>query len=367
MKFTFDKDSMMKEIAIAQEIIATKNATSILSNVLFIAESDTLTIKATDIKVNFETRIPVEIEDGGTTTIFCDKFMSILNSLPSGEIEFTQDDTKVTIKSVAVKAKFQLKSMASDKFPEFASTENVPYFEVPAADFKEMITQTIFAVSDDETRFFMNGVFFEKKDDNLVLVATDGRRLSIITKPICQGVSDFESAIVPPKVLNIVLKRAPSEGTISIAIVDKMIFFKFGTFQFTSVLIDGQFPNYQRVIPEKQTSSFEVEKKDLVDALKRVSLFVEQKSHRVYFNITSGTLTITSQESEIGVANEEIPCAYEGDEITMAFNYLYIEEPMKVIKSDKLKFEFTEQMKAVTLKSNTDDDYFHIIMPMQME
>ena len=166
MKFTFDKDSMMKEIAIAQEIIATKNVTSILSNVLFIAEEDTLTIKATDIKVNFETRIPVEVQENGTTTVFCDKFVSILNSLPSGEIEFNQEDTTVVIKPISKKVKFTLKSMASDKFPEFASTENVPYFEVPAAELKEMINQTIFAVSDDEKRLFMNGIFFEKKGEN---------------------------------------------------------------------------------------------------------------------------------------------------------------------------------------------------------
>ena len=350
MKFTFDKDSMMKEIAIAQEIIATKNVTSILSNVLFIAEEDTLTIKATDIKVNFETRIPVEVQENGTTTVFC--------------------DTTVVIKPISKKVKFTLKSMASDKFPEFASTENVPYFEVPAAELKEMINQTIFAVSDDEKRLFMNGIFFEKKGDDLVMVGTDGRRLSIIQKPLCQGVANFENAIVPPKIFNIILKRAPSEGNISVAVVDKMIFFKFGTFNFTSVLIDGQFPNYQRVIPENQESFFEVDKKDLVDALKRVSLFVEQKSHRVYFKINSGILTITSQESELGVAKEEIPCMYDGPEVEMAFNYTYIEEPVKVINTDRLRFEFTPSengMKAITLKSEPVSDFFHIVMPMQME
>lgn len=367
MKFTFDRDAMIKEISIAQEIISTKNALSILSNVLFIAKNNSLVIKATDIKVNFETRIPIEVEEEGTTTIFCDKFMSILNSLPSGEIEFIQDDIKVVIKPIAKKVNFQLKSMASDKFPEFASAEEVPYFEVPAADFKNMIIHTIFAVSDDETRFFMNGVYFDKKEEDLIMVATDGRRLSYISKPLCQGVESFTAAIVPPKVLNIILKRAPSEGTISIAIVEKVIFFKFGNYQFTSTLIDGQFPNYSRVIPETQEFSFEVEKKDLTDALKRVGLLVEQKSHRVYFALTDGMLTITSQESDIGTAKEEIPCKYEGEEITMAFNYLYVEEPMKVIGTDRLKFEFTTQMKAVTMKSEPEADFFHIIMPMQME
>ncbi len=367
MKFTFERDAMIKEISIAQEIISTKNATSILSNVMFIAENNTLTIKATDIKVTFETKLPVEIEEEGSTTVFCDKFMSILNSLPSGSIEFNQNDIKIVIKHVSVRGNSQLKSMASDKFPEFNSDENINYFELPASEFKQMITQTIFAVSDDETRYFMNGVYFEKKEDNLVMVSTDSRRLAYAEKNICQGINDFKPAIVPPKVLNIIIKRMPQEGNISLSIADKIIFFKFGNYKFSSVLIDGQFPNYKRVIPENQTSYFEVEKKELADALKRVSLLVEQKSHRVYFSLTPGNLTITSQESDIGSAKMEIACKYDGPETLMAFNYLYIEEPMKVIDSERLRFEFTENLRAVTLKSEPASDFFHVIMPMAME
>ena len=367
MKFTFDRDAMLKEIGIAQEIISTKNTLSILSNVLFTAENDTLTIKATDIKVNFETKLPVDIEEEGTTTIFCDKFISILNSIPSGDIEFNQKDSNVVIKPITKKVQFKLKSMASDKFPEFASAENVPYFEIPIKEFKNMITQTIFAVSDDETRFFMNGVYFEKKDDNLNLVATDGRRLAFSSKPLCQGISDFSSAIVPPKILNIILKRAPSEGFISIAIVDKVIFIKFGNYQFTSVLIDGQFPNYMRVIPEKQSYYFTVDKKDIQEALHRVGLLIDKKSQRIYFEVKPGVLVISSQESELGIAKEEIPCRYDGEEVNIALNYVYIDEPLKVTESEKVCFEFTEKMRAITMRPEPASDYFHIIMPMQME
>ena len=367
MKFTFDRDAMLKEISIAQEIISTKNALSILSNVLFIAENNSLVIKATDIKVNFETRIPVDIEEEGTTTVFCDKFISILNSLPSGDIEFDQKDTIVTIKPIAIKGQFKLKSMASDKFPEFTSSENVPYFDIPAEDFKNMITQTIFALSDDETRYFMNGVFFEKNEDDLTLVSTDGRRLAYVSKPLCQGVNSFSSAIVPPKILNIILKRAPSEGFVSLAIFEKMIFVKFGSYQFTSVLIDGQFPNYRRVIPESQLYNFQVEKADLQNALKRVGLLVDKKIQRIYLEIKPGRLTISSQETEIGIAKEEIPCRYDGEEITIAVSFIHIEEPLRVMNTERLNFEFSGEMKAITLRSEPAEDYFHIIMPMQME
>lgn len=364
MKFTFDKDAMIKEIAIAQEIISTKNALSILSNVLFIAENGSLLIKATDIKMNFETRIPVDIEEEGSTTIFCDKFMSILSSLPSGDIEFFKDDIKVVIKPVAKKVKFQLKSMASDKFPDFKSAENVPYFEFSADTFRKMISQTLFAVSDDETRYFMNGVFVEKKDDKINMVATDGRRLAFVTQDNCSQIEQFPSVIIPTKILNIILKRAPLEGNIEIAIVDKMIFFKFGNYKFSSVLIEGQFPNYSRVIPDKQDNFFEVQKSDLTDALKRTSLLVDSKTKRIYFEIKPGVLSIVT-ESEIGDATEELPCEYNGEEIQIALNYQYIEEPIKAMDSDRIRFEFTESMKAITVKPQQESSYFHIIMPMQ--
>lgn len=374
MRFTFDKDTMIKEISIAQEIISTKNMGSILSNILIIAQENKLTIKATDIKVNFETQVPVQITEEGTTTVYCDKFMGILNSLPSGEIEFNQEKKEgeeqsinVIIKPVDKKIKFQMKSMSQEKFPEFYSAENVPYFEVSSKDIKEMIAQTSFAVSEDETRYFMNGVFFEKKGDNLNMVATDGRRLSFVSKSILAGISEFPSAIVHPKILNIILKHAPEEGNIFVAVVDKMIFFKFENYRFGAALLEGQFPNYERVIPEHQSYSFQVYRADLVDALRRVALMVDKKAGRIFFNISDGVLKITSSQSDMGSADEEIPCQYQGESYTIALNFRYIEEPLKGINSEKIAFEFTEEMKAVTMRPEPAEDYFHIIMPMQKE
>ncbi len=367
MKFNFDRDALLREMSIAQEIIATKNAISILSNVLLNAEDGKLTIKATDIKVNFETSIPVDVIEAGSTTVFCDKFTGIISSLPQGEIEFEQNDIKITIKPMTKKARFQLKSITSDKFPEFTDPDGLKFFDVPAKEFREMINQTVFSVSDDETRYFMNGVYLEKQESKLNLVATDGRRLAFISKDLGISIPDFKSVIIPPKILSVINKRAGDEGPVSIAVGEKNVFFRFGNYAFSSVLIDGQFPNYGRVIPASQDKSFEVDTKELLEALKRVSLLVEQKSRRMYLTVSPGTLTISSQESEIGTAKEEIPCRYDGDEVTIALNCLYLEEPIKVIGTERVKFEFTESMKAVTIRAEPSGDFFHIVMPMQME
>jgi DNA polymerase-3 subunit beta len=366
MKFTCERSILLKEIAIAQEIIATKNAVSILSNIYIEAENDTLYIKATDMKVNFETKVPVTVIEPGSTTVLGEKFLGILNAIPEGELEFEQNDAKIVIKPSLKKIKFQLKSIASDKFPEFTVSKG-DFFEIPVKEFKDMIMQTVFAVSDDETRYFMNGVFFEKTEDKMVMVATDGRRLAYVSKEEFSGIKEFSGVIIPPKILTIVLRRAGDEGLTAISVTDKTIFIQFGSYKLSSVLIEGQFPNYRRVIPESQSYLFSVKRLEMLDALKRVSLLVEQKSHRVYLGVKPGIMSVYSEESDIGNADEDIPCKYDGKEVSIALNYRYIEEPFKVIKEDEISIHFTEPNRAITIMPEPEKDFFHIIMPMQLD
>lgn len=373
MKFTFDKDAMIHEISIAQEIITNKSPVSILSNILLIAENNSLTIKATDSTVKFTTVIPIDIEEEGRTTLYCDKFMSILSSLPAGNIDFIQEDIGIVIKPVSKKIKFQLKSQASDKFPEIGTSENIPFFEVPVDEFKEMIKETAFAVSEDRNRYFMSGVYFAKDGESLTMVATDGRRLSCDSKNDFD-VPDFQAAIVPTKILNCILKNAPDEGNIQVAVIDKSIFVKYGNVEFSSVLIDGQFPNYKKVIPENLTNSFSVNKDDLEAALKRTIIMIDKKVCRLLFKISSGILQIISPESDIGTADEEIPCRYDGPDASMYLNVNYISEPLRVIDSEYIVFNFNINeskgsdevniTKALIMKADKDCDYIHVIMPM---
>jgi DNA polymerase-3 subunit beta len=367
MKFTCEKNSFSREISFAQEIIASKNALSIMSNVLLSAAEGSLSLKATDIKVSFETVIPVDTVEPGSVTIFCDKLSGILSTIPEGDISIEQDDSKVIVRPTFKKVRFQLKTISSEKFPELPDISNGSYFAVPARDFKEMVSQTIFAVSDDETRYFMNGVFMEKIPGGLVLVATDGRRLSYVKKEFDARIPEFRGVIIPPKVLALVLKRASDEGLIEIAVSEKSIFFRFGSYKISSVLIEGQFPNYQKVIPESQRNRIVLNRSDLLDALKRVAIFVEQKSRRTFFSISDNSLVISSEESDLGTAREELACEYSGPEATIALNYRYVEEPLKVMDSESISMEFTEPNRAITMTPVPTEDYFHIVMPMQIE
>lgn len=376
MRFLFSKTSMLDAISIAQEVISTKNINSILSSILIIAKEETVFIRATDSKINYEAQISAQISETGTAVVYCNKFIEILNSFSSSEgeeIEFFQEEYEenkediinVIIRPIKGKINFQIKGTPYKKFPEFYFEINTPCFEFPLKEFKEMLAQTSFAVSVEETRYFLNGVFFEKKGNDLVLVATDGRRLSFVSKPILLGINDFPSAIVHPKILNIILKYAPKEGSILVAIIEKRIFFKFANYEFSVMFLDGQFPNYDRVIPKKQSFVFYVKRMDLANALnKHILLMLDRKIGRIYFNISQNRLKITSFQPDVGRVEEEISCEFSGVPCTIAFNFSYIEEPLKVIKTEKVAFEFTEEMKAVTLRPEPAKDYFHIIMPM---
>ena len=367
MKFICERNILLKEISIAQEIISSKNAISILSNIYLEAGDDFLVIKATDIKVNFETRIPIEVQEKGSTTVFGEKFLGILGSIPEGDLDFEQKDTTILIKPSTKKVKFQLRCIASEKYPEFPVFSREMAFEMPVRELKDMVQQTIFAVSDDETRYFMNGVFFKKEDSKFIMVATDGRRLAYAEKPAETSIADFSGVIVPPKILSLLMKRAGDEGILSISITDKNIFINFGSYKLSSVLIEGKFPDYQRVIPEKQEHSFSVNRLETLDALRRVSLLVEQKSRRVYLSLGPGFMALSSEESDIGNAREEIPCKYEGEDVSIALNYRYIEEPFKVMNDEEISIHFTELTKAITIKSVPERDFFHIVMPMQID
>lgn len=367
MKFVCEKNSILKEITIAQEIIASRNALSILSNVLLETSNNRLTIKATDLKIGFHTEIPVETVTPGSTTVFCDKLLGILRSLPDGDLEIEESNDTVVIRPLFNKIDFKLRSISSEKFPELRVAGNENFFLINQKDFIEMINQTIFSVSTDETRFFMNGIYLEQSGSGLIMVATDGRRLSFINRIIEQEIPPFKPVIIPPKILNLVKKLSSGEGTISLSINDNYIFAEFDSHKIYSTLIEGQFPNYRRVIPEKQQFSCSVERSLLNDALKRVSLMVDQKSNRLFINIEEGSLTLYTEENEIGEAHEEIPCEYQGDKIRLAVNCLYLVNPMKVIETEQIVISFTEPNKAVTILPEPEKDYFHIVMPMQLD
>jgi DNA polymerase-3 subunit beta len=366
MKFTCEREVVLHEIANAYEIISVRNSLSILSNVLLDVSDQKLTIRATDLKVNYESTIPVEVKQPGSVTVFCDKLHSILRSLPDGEVEMELlEDTVLRISPMFKNIRFQLKGISADKYPPFQGAEVEGTFPVAKQDLIEMISHTLFAVSDDETRYFMNGVYLEKQGDQITMVATDGRRLAYASKTMESSVADFKGVIIPPKLLNILRRQAPREGEFQVAVSEREFHVRYESQKLASNLIDAQFPNYQRVIPDRQEHRLVIDRAAFEEGLRRVALLVEQKSRRIYLESQSDNLVIRSSEGEIGAAREEIECEYQGPELVLAFNYEYLLDPLREMSTDQVVLEFTDTGKALSLKPEPEGDFFHIVMPMQ--
>jgi DNA polymerase-3 subunit beta len=365
MRFTCEKSILIKEISIANEIISSKNAISILAYIYLEAKEGKLCIKSTDVSINFETQLPVNIVEEGETIVKGDTFLGILNTIPDGEFEFEKQENKIVITTKAKKLKYSLKSNSSEQFPKFPEIENPISFDIAVKDFKSMIRQTIFSVSDDETRYFMTGVYFEKEEGKFVMVGTDGRRLAFIQKELDIAVDNFAGIIIPEKILSIFLKNSNEEGIATVSFTNRLIMIKFASYYLIANLIEGQFPNYRKVIPENQPNMFNVKRKDMLDALKDIAILVENRNKKVIFNLAEGALSISTTENELGDSDEEIPCRYNGESVVIAMNYKYIEEPFKMMEEEEVSIYFENPKKALTIKPVPESDFYHVVMPMQ--
>jgi DNA polymerase-3 subunit beta len=339
---------------------------SVVSNVLLKVENNSLFIRATDIKINFETTVPVNVVEEGSTTVLCVKLFSIINLLPDGEIEFSLQNQTLIVKPLSKKMTHKFKTIAADQFPEERSRSDLKFFDIQSKEFKEVITQTIFAVSDDETRYFMNGIYMEKEENSINFVATDGRRLAFVKKAV-ENAPDFKPVIIPTKLLSIVQRYSGDEGLVSIALTDDLFFVNIGQYQFSTVLIEGNFPNYKRVIPENQVNKVVADKETVIKAIRRAYLYVNENTNRIYFKLHENTMTVFTEENDIGNAEEDVECEYAGEEAVISLKYAYIEEPLRVLEEDEMIIEFTDTKRAITLKPVPEHDYFHIIMPMQTD
>lgn len=367
MKFACQKNTLLKEIALALDFTSQRNTLSIVSYVLLETKDNLLTIKATDQKVGFTSTIEVETLQEGSTTVFCDKFVGILRTLPDERIIFEEENNRLLIQPDTKSINFDLRTIDVEKFPSLESTNGQNFFPLAQKDLYEMIDQIIFSISDDETRYFMNGAYLEQQSSGLAMVATDGRRLSFINRKVEHDIPSFAPVIIPTKFLHLLRRAGTGEGEVLLAVQENIIFAQFGHQMMYSTLINGQFPNYKRVIPASQSYASIVSIDQMNEALKRVSLLVENKAKRIYLEIESGKIIISSEESEFGQAKEIIPATYEGESIRLAMNYSYLVSPLKVMEGPLCAICFTEANKAVTVRPDPEKDYFHIIMPMQID
>jgi DNA polymerase-3 subunit beta len=296
----------------------------------------------------------------------CDKFLNIIKNLPDSNIVFEDSDDKIKINPEGTSIEFKLRTIEASAFPSLVFGEDSGYFRVSQRDFTDMIGQVIFAISDDESKYAMNGALLEKDGNGLIMVGTDGRRLSYINRQIGSEIPDFPKATIPSRFLNLIKKLSVGEGDFEINVGSNSISLRFGSCIISSSLIKNDFPAYKRVIPENQSKVCIVNINTFSDALKRVSLLVENKFKKIILEFNENKMTVYCDESDVGAGREEIDCRYEGEPQRCAMNYTYLLSPLKVMDGEEARIEFSEPGRPFTLKSEPERDYLHVIMPMNL-
>lgn len=366
MKFICHRDTILKELSNASDFTAQRTTATMLATVCLTLSENTLSIKSTDQKMGYVSQIDVQSLEDGSVAVVCDKFLDIIKTLPAKDICFEVRNETILIKPEGSSIEFKLRTQDAQAFPEIVIPEDDSFFRISQKDLTDMINQVSFAVSDDESKFAMNGALLERGDNSLIMVGTDGRRLSYINRAVETEIPEFNNVTIPSKFLSIIRKHSVNEGDFEVSVNSQSIYLKTSDCVIFSNLIKNEFPAYRRVIPEKQTSFCVVSVKALEEALKRVSLLVESKYKKVILEFSENTLTIRTEETELGAGREVLECEYEGEDQRCAMNYTYLLNPLKVMSTEKVRIMFTESSRPFTVTSEPQSDYLHVIMPMNL-
>ena len=368
MKFITSKDAFLKVLGVCQEVINSKSPISILSNICLEADDEFVYVKCSNSAVSAKTKFNAEICEKGSTTVFCAKLYAIVSQLPDGNIEFETSEKEIQVKAEGKKIKYKLKSLAVDKFPEVIDFKKETSIEVASKDFKECIKETMFAVSTDSCRYMMTGCYLtaDTEQNKITMVATDGKRMSL-----CSFNSDksISPVIIPPKILQIVMMLAGTEGKIEINSTDKLFFVKIGNFEIYSSVIDATFPNYKRVYPNGLDHTITVSHDAFEKALKRACVMTD-KFARVDITVSNNKIIIESPDSDIGQSSEEIDAVYSGEDVKIAFNAAFLGDVLSVLTADKICFDFSIDQSnivksaVIIREENPSFDYCHIVMPI---
>lgn len=373
MEFSIEKEIFLKGLSRIQGIVEKRNTIPILSNVLIESNYDGIFLTATDLEVGMKAFYPANIAKSGKITISAKKIYEITKELPDNEIYFkAKENSWVELK--CGKSVFNIVGLAADEFPYFPEPENDKFITINSRIIKEMIDKTYFSISTDETKYNLNGIFFKSEEldedlKTLSLIATDGHRLSMIKKPvISHQIKELEKGVIFPKKGIYELKKITEDGEadISIGFMDNNAVIKKESTLIIMRLVDGEFPDYKRVVPQNNDLIVTVNKDIFYHSLKRISILSNEKSKGIKLTIKENILELSSSNQEFGEAREELDIDYLGPEITIGYNARYIMDVLQNQDADKIEIHIKDHLSPGLIKSFNDDDYLAVIMPMRL-
>ncbi len=373
MELVVRKTDLLRELQLFQGIVERKNTIPILANVLIEADGNEVKLLATDLEVGLRSRCAASVTKGGSLTLPAKKLFEIIKALPETDVRIEED--KNGVKVAADRFDSRMQTLPREDFPTLPDASGVFSATLPREALKQMIAKTQFAITGEDTRYFLNGALFILRPDSMSLVSTDGHRLALInaarTASADQDKAGEEEVrrILPRKTL-LELGRllADGDGDIRYEAGENHLFFEIGGRLLISRMIDGQFPAFERVIPKSNDKRIEFDRDRLTNAVKRVALLSNERSRAVKFQIDSGKVEIASSSPEFGEAKEVLTVDYAGPPVTICFNAQYVLDFLGVAETDGVSLEFKDEMSQAVMKPLNADgyDYTYVIMPMRV-
>ena len=367
MKATIERAVLLKSLGHVQSVVERRNSIPILSNVLMEAREDgSLRLMATDLDLQVDETIPANVSQAGATTVSAHTFFDIVRKLPEGsQVELTAAEGKMQV--IAGRSRFNLSTLPRDDFPVIAEGDLPTRFELPAATLREIIEKTRFAISSEETRYYLMGIFFHVVDEQLRAAATDGHRLARITVSRPDGADGMPDVIVPRKAVNELYRLLEElEGTVEISMSPTKIRFGLGSAILTSKLIDGTFPDYNRVIPTANDKLLKLDPKSFSAGVDRVSTIASEKTRAVKMSVDRDKVTLSVTSPENGVATEELPADYGSDGLEIGFNARYLLDILGEIDGDTVEVHLADAAAPTLLRENDKSNALYVLMPMRV-
>ena len=371
MKATIERATLLKGLSHVQSVVERRNTIPILSNVLLEASEGALRMMATDLDLQINESVAAAVDQAGATTVSAHTLFDIARKLPEGaQVALTAADGRMTI--VAGRARFSLGTLPRDDFPIIAEGELPTKFEIPAESLKQIIDKTRFAISTEETRYYLNGIFLHVADGDsaqpvLKAAATDGHRLARVTLPRPEGAENMPDVIVPRKCVAELRKLLDEvDGSVGVSLSGTKIRFDLGKAVLTSKLIDGTFPDYSRVIPTANDKILKLDPSAFMEGVDRVSTIATEKTRAVKMALDRDKITLSVTSPENGTAAEEVPGEYAAAPFEIGFNSRYLMDILGQIDGDVVEVHLADAAAPTLLRENDKSNALYVLMPMRV-
>lgn len=371
MKFLVEKKTIFKSLSHLQSIVDKRNALPILSNILIEVSNNELTMSSTDMDISIKETVICEVIEEGATTINAQLIYDIIKKLhDESKIEIISNDGKILTLRSGV-SKFSLSCLPKEEFPLIESKIEGTKLETKAENIYNLIDKTKFAISNEETRYFLNGLYFSVNNEEgksiLNFVGTDGHRLAKYSIQNHVNSKDINGVIIPKKTINELYKLlSENSDNIEIEISTNKIIFYIGKLIFISKLIDGTFPDYKRVIPKNNNEILNINRLNLLSAVDRVSTIVNEKSPVIKFKLLKDLVNLSTFNNDNSSATEDIQAKYQGKEIEIGFNSRYIMDILDNLNENEVQISFHDNSSPIIAKEKSNPDLIYVLMPMRV-